>query len=78
MDIKKRASDIEKNSEIAHDNALSIVETRGDELAVARKKAEVVKEIGNLADSIADIADQINLLSLNASIEAARAGEQNA
>ena len=76
VDIKKRALDIEKNSEIAHDNALSIVETRGDELAVARKKAEVVKEIGNLADSIADIADQINLLSLNASIEAARAGEQ--
>ncbi len=76
VDIKKRALEIEKNSENAHDNAISIVETRGDELAVARQKAEIVQEIGNLADSIADIADQINLLSLNASIEAARAGEQ--
>ena len=39
------------------------------------KISDASKEIGNIIGSIEEIADETNLLSLNASIEAARAGE---
>ncbi len=74
-DIKARAKDIEKESTEAHDYAISIAEKREADLEEANEKAKVVDQIGTLADTIAEIADQINLLSLNASIEAARAGD---
>ncbi len=74
-DIKARARDIEKQSKQAYDNAISIAEEREADLIEANEKAKVVDQIGTLADTIAEIADQINLLSLNASIEAARAGD---
>ena len=74
-DIKERARNIEKESRQAHDYAISIAEQREADLVEANEKAKVVDQIGTLADTIAEIADQINLLSLNASIEAARAGD---
>jgi methyl-accepting chemotaxis protein len=50
---------------------------------VVSQAAETVKQLGNSSDQIGeiiqvidDIADQTNLLALNAAIEAARAGEQ--
>lgn len=73
--IEKKAAKIEKNSRESSQHAMSIADQRSEELRLASEQAEVVKQIGTLADSIADIASQINLLSLNASIEAARAGE---
>ncbi len=74
-DIKARAREIEKESKTAYDYAINIAEQREADLVEANEKAKVVDQIGTLADTIAEIADQINLLSLNASIEAARAGD---
>ncbi|MCR5778803.1 MAG: cache domain-containing protein [Lachnospiraceae bacterium] len=42
---------------------------------VVQGLGEQVQTIGTIVDAISEIADQTNLLSLNASIEAARAGE---
>ncbi len=72
-DIAKRSSEIvlqtvEKMSEIAEvvQNSAVTIEKLGESSA----------QIGEIVSVITEIADQTNLLALNAAIEAARAGEQ--
>ena len=63
-EIFKLISDVQKNAE--------------SEIAISeemKKVSENAKEVKNILNVIADIADQTNLLALNAAIEAARAGE---
>jgi methyl-accepting chemotaxis protein len=76
----------EKNGQIANEGGSVVGQTVSkmkDIASVVQKSAinieklgESSKEIGEIISVIDDIADQTNLLALNAAIEAARAGEQ--
>ncbi len=75
INIRNKAAEIEREGKESSEYAIRIANEKGSDLEEAAKRAKVVEKIGTLAESIAEIAEQINLLSLNASIEAARAGE---
>lgn len=65
---KKQLIDLKESMEKIHTDADSLSET-------ITNLANSSSEIGNIVTVINDIADQTNLLALNAAIEAARAGE---
>ncbi len=90
LESSKNATEASEASQSASDSASSGGEVVNDTIGGMQRITEVVKksadsisklsssadEIGKIISVIDDIADQTNLLALNAAIEAARAGEQ--
>jgi methyl-accepting chemotaxis protein len=90
LDIAKNTSSIEtsaidttklaKNGETvvnkSVDKVKSIAQTIDQSARLVKSLGERSNQIGEIVNVIDDIADQTNLLALNAAIEAARAGEQ--
>ena len=80
------ANDASKGEKIAEEGGKQVLRTVEKMKTIAENSAataEVIRrlhvrtnEIGEIVDVIGEIADQTNLLALNAAIEAARAGEQ--
>ncbi|WP_406655495.1 methyl-accepting chemotaxis protein [Methanolobus sp. ZRKC2] len=71
----KIAQEIGTSSEDLLDKMSAIRHTTGDTAIVIKELDEKSKKIGDIVSLISNIADQTNLLALNAAIEAARAGE---
>jgi methyl-accepting chemotaxis protein len=74
--IQEKAVKINSDSTKSKDNAEKIYNDSKIKLQKAIEAAKVVHTISEMAASINGIAEQTNLLALNAAIEAARAGEQ--
>lgn len=73
--IQIRATTIKDNTEFVIDNSSNLYKNVELDIKNSIEKSKVVNEIINLANTIEDLAEQTNLLALNAAIEAARAGE---
>lgn len=75
-EIDERASKIRINAGNALKEAQDMFIDKQNQILKAIEDGKVVEEIKKMADVISGIAEQTNLLALNAAIEAARAGEQ--
>jgi methyl-accepting chemotaxis protein len=76
QEIKVRALDIKTKAFKNIEESDVIYKVNYNNILNSIEKAKVVDEVKIMADSIGSIAEQTNLLALNAAIEAARAGEQ--
>ena len=75
-EIEEKAQKIHGQVTVSQQTANNISKELEEKMKAAIEKTKVIEEISNMATLISDIADQTNLLALNAAIEAARAGEQ--
>jgi methyl-accepting chemotaxis protein len=75
LEIQKRADLMKLEAEQSKEAAEKLYQEKQHKILDAIESGKVVKEIEVMASGISAIAEQINLLSLNAAIEAARAGE---
>ncbi|MGN0271891.1 MAG: methyl-accepting chemotaxis protein, partial [Lachnospiraceae bacterium] len=75
-EIRDRAKNIQSKCLSSQSRTNELVSGFEEDLSHNIENSKIVQSIGDLADIVSGIAEQINLLSLNASIEAARAGEQ--
>ncbi|MCB2294002.1 methyl-accepting chemotaxis protein [Clostridium algoriphilum] len=73
--IKEKAEEVRTAANKALEQSESIYKEKEKRILKAIEDGKVVDEIKVMADGIAAIASQTNLLALNAAIEAARAGE---
>jgi len=75
-DIEVKADQISKNAEESSNTASKLYLEKQKNILKAIEEGKVVSEVNIMVDKIRTIANQTNLLALNAAIEAARAGEQ--
>lgn len=75
-DAEKQASQGQRNIEASLQQIDQLSTTINEAVGVIRSLADETTKIGSVLEVIGSIADQTNLLALNAAIEAARAGEQ--
>jgi methyl-accepting chemotaxis protein len=80
VEISNRATQTAQNGSEVVDNAVQSIQRIAVKVQQSAKTVASLgtrsEQIGNIVGTIEDIADQTNLLALNAAIEAARAGEQ--
>ena len=74
-EVASRAGDLKKKMDEAQASAKEVYHSTKSSVEQAIEAAKVVDHIDALTKDITDIAEQTNLLALNAAIEAARAGE---
>jgi methyl-accepting chemotaxis protein len=80
VEISNRATETAKHGAEVVNHAVSSIQRIAVKVQQSARTVESLgsrsEQIGNIVGTIEDIADQTNLLALNAAIEAARAGEQ--